>query len=431
MDLVGLLLFYLGANPLHVGLYINVINQIESMGIDVNLVVNQLLDVRHPLKNLNERSFITKQIIRPSRQWISGKVYGPIIFHYRIKSLYLFTLLRILIKPYRQGKRIILHARTLHVADVALRLKRLLPGMQVISELEGDIESEVMYSMNSSRHLSQSNLRRLLRIHSHATQRVLLGSDVVLCVSNRLKEILTERHSLSDQQKQRIRIFPTVVSSNGFYFDNLKREEIRREWRFEDRFVMVYSGNLATPWQLPKETVDLFCMIRKIRTEALFLILSPETEHKFILPHLHGAGLSVDDYQLRSVVYEKMPACLCAADIGVALREKHLMNEVASPGKVVEYLLTGLPIILTEAVGEYPKQLLGNDLALVLSDPKDMSALEPLVRSFCSRDFGIEQRLKFSQWAAKHFSLEAWASFLDELYHGIITSPTSGDPQVT
>lgn len=411
--------FYLGAEPLHIGLYTHVINLMDKAGFEVVLVVRQLLDVRHPLRALIERKHVIKQYVRPGRRLMRGNLYGPIFFHYRAKILYLFPLLYILLGSYLRGKRIILHARTLHVADAALQIRRLLPKIRVIAELEGDGESELRYSLIKEKSYSNKDLTKRLQIHTSATERVLTMSDAVLCASKRLMEVLVERHKLSMKAQQKIFVFPTLVSGAMFNFDESKRDEIRQLWGLENQFVIVYSGNLVTPWQLPEETVRLFCQIRLIRADAHLFVLSPEPDHRFILPHLERAGIMTDDYQLRSATYEEVPGYLCAADVGIILREKHLMNEVASPGKMGEYLLSGLPVIMTESVGEYAAQLLGLDQVLILSDLRDWASVEQEVSTFCAQEFTDNQRLTFSNWAANRFSIESWAPVLEEVYRNL------------
>jgi hypothetical protein len=410
---------FLGANPLHTGLYVNVVNLMERAGFRVDLVVNQLLDFRHPIRNIRERRHIVTHIIGPSRTAIQGRLFGPIPFHYRAKTPYSLFLLGLALPPYLARRRLVFHARTLHVADAALRLKRFLPRLRVIAELEGDIQSELLYSIDRSRLPRGRSLERRMRRHFEATERVLRDSDAVLCVSNQLKNVLAERHGLPPRRRDQIAVFPTLVSASRFYFSEEKRTRVRRDLGLDNRFVVAYAGNLATPWQLPGETVDLFCVIKRLRPEACLLILAPEPDHEFILPHLRRAGVAAGDYQLRSIPYSNMPGVLAAADVGVVLRERHLMNEVASPGKVGEYLLSGLPVIMTESVGEYPAQLSGTSLALVLPDLSQRAALERAAQAFCARDFTSEQRLAFSHWAAQHFSLESRAPLLQEIYRSL------------
>jgi len=51
--------------------------------------------------------------------------------------------------------------------------------------------------------------------------------------------------------------------------------------------------------------------------------------------------------------HHEVPGYLAAADVGLLLREPCLVNRVASPVKFAEYLAAGLPVLLTEQIGDY------------------------------------------------------------------------------
>lgn len=59
---------------------------------------------------------------------------------------------------------------------------------------------------------------------------------------------------------------------------------------------------------------------------------------------------------------------LCASDIAVLLRENVPMNNVAAPTKFAEYILTGLPVIISQNVGDFSNFVIENDLGLVFNN---------------------------------------------------------------
>ena len=92
------------------------------------------------------------------------------------------------------------------------------------------------------------------------------------------------------------------------------------------------------------------------------------------------------------------------------------MNEVASPGKFAEYVLCGLPIIMTDGIGDYSAQMHGSALACILPDWSELGIAREAVQKFCRNDFSMAQRMAFSQWAAARFSMEALMPRLVDLY---------------
>jgi hypothetical protein len=53
------------------------------------------------------------------------------------------------------------------------------------------------------------------------------------------------------------------------------------------------------------------------------------------------------------VAASEVPEYLVSADYGLLIREKSVTNKVASPVKFAEYLACGLPVIISEQLGDY------------------------------------------------------------------------------
>ena len=76
----------------------------------------------------------------------------------------------------------------------------------------------------------------------------------------------------------------------------------------------------------------------------------------------------IKNFRIISVKYEDMPAYLDACDFGFCLRENNIINLVASPTKVLEYISRNVKPILTEYVGDYSRKLGENNLAFVINE---------------------------------------------------------------
>ncbi|HRB52290.1 MAG TPA: glycosyltransferase, partial [Bacteroidia bacterium] len=53
------------------------------------------------------------------------------------------------------------------------------------------------------------------------------------------------------------------------------------------------------------------------------------------------------------VKHSEVSEILKSCDIGILIREKSVTNQVASPTKFAEYLSAGLPVIISEGIGDY------------------------------------------------------------------------------
>ena len=214
-------------------------------------------------------------------------------------------------------------------------------------------------------------------------------------------------------------VIPTLASRKQFFFDPERRERTRRALGLQDRYVVIYSGNLRGHWQVPEKLVEAFLAIRRVRPTARFLVLTQETDRRYIEPHLERGGVAAADVRMLSCPHAQVADHLCAADVGLLLRERHPVNEVAAPGKFAEYVLSGLPIIMTEGIGDFSEAMRATELACVLPDLADAGDWRERVQGFCTRDFTLGQRADFSRWAAERFAVEERAPELAALYRSV------------
>src|SRR5262249_40680985 len=171
------------------------------------------------------------------------------------------------------------------------------------------------------------------RYYRDAGGRIVRNADAVLCVSERLREVLIHRYALTDDRARRLHVLPTFASRATFRFAAATRARVRAANGLDGRYVVIYSGNLRGAWQVPHKLVEAFAAVRAARDDAFFLVLSPEADHHHIAPHLTRAGLAPSDYRLQSAAHAQVVEFLCAADVGLLLRDRHPMNEAASPRK--------------------------------------------------------------------------------------------------
>jgi glycosyltransferase involved in cell wall biosynthesis len=204
-----------------------------------------------------------------------------------------------------------------------------------------------------------------------------------------------------------------------FHFDPAKRQELRRTLGLEHRFVVVYSGNLAGKWQVPHRLVEMFLLIRRGIPDAFFLILTPEKDRKRIAPHLQQAGLSAEHFSMHSCPHGDVVRYLCAGDVGLLLRERHPANEAGAPGKFAEYMLSGLPIVMTEGIGDFSEQVRDQPFACVLPGLDRLEDSTARIHAFCRRAVSAEDRFAQSRWGAERFSTELRIAQLAALYRSL------------
>jgi len=414
---------YVGGDTLHTGIYVDLIRRLEDEGLVVGLVT-RLRVSPNPLATW--RAWRDRGLIGPNRiEAVRGRIRGdvhPLPIWNLFPGLSAPALARILGVPAAPGRRVVVHTRQIVMARLALALKRRWPALRVIAELEGDDLAEVRYKRSKTEH--PTPWLRLLwalehRYYERAERQILTESDAVICVSRRLREVMVQRYALEPHRAERVHVIPTLASRREFSFDPDRRERARRALGLQDRFVVLYSGNLRGRWQVPEKLVQAFVDIRQVRPTAFFLVLTPETDRGRIEPLLSGAALPARDVRVLSCPHGEIVDHLRAADVGLLLRERHPMNEVAAPGKFAEYVLSGLPIVMTEGIGDFSAPMRGSEFACVLPDLADADDCRERIQRFCARDFDPEERSAFSRWAAERFATETCTPQLAGLYRTV------------
>jgi glycosyltransferase involved in cell wall biosynthesis len=110
---------------------------------------------------------------------------------------------------------------------------------------------------------------------------------------------------------------------------------------------------------------DLFRLIKRTRPEAFFLAITPQVSR--MDEACCAAGICSEDYKAVAGEPTTVPAYLGAADLGLLLRERTLVNEVASPVKFGEYLAAGVPVVITDGVGDLSTLVNDRGVGVVLS----------------------------------------------------------------
>lgn len=195
----------------------------------------------------------------------------------------------------------------------------------------------------------------------HAWEKsVVLNSDFRIAVSEELVKYWNVRYGYNENNHV---VIPCTLNT-GFRPEMLKQEEIEKErekMNFKpDDIVLVYSGSTAG-WQ----SFDLLQgFLQKTLSEnknVKVLFLSEKDKNvdqlKTVFP---------DKIFQTFVKHSEVSGILKSCDIGILIREKSVTNQVASPTKFAEYLSAGLPVIISEGIGDYTSFVQQNDCGWVL-----------------------------------------------------------------
>jgi len=133
----------------------------------------------------------------------------------------------------------------------------------------------------------------------------------------------------------------------------------------EGRTVLGYAGTLAA-WQCGEEMLSLFSRLHRRDQTLFFLLLAPAREHETALAAAAAAKIPEDALLMAEVPHDQVPACLQRVHVGMLLRRDDPVNRVSSPTKFAEYLAAGVPVLMTDVIGDYSADCANEDLGLVL-----------------------------------------------------------------
>jgi glycosyltransferase involved in cell wall biosynthesis len=205
-------------------------------------------------------------------------------------------------------------------------------------------------------------------VEAHAVRR----ASSVITRTLRAKRILVDR-AAAECDERKIFVIPNGRDESEFS-PRAPEERARIRERFgvsPNAPWMLFVGSVGPQYCL-RATVELFERVRERRSDARLHVLTgqPAAAHEMVGAR-HSRNGSI---WIGRVPPEEVPLYMAAADLGVALRLPTFSQRAVSPIKVAEYLLSGLPVVVTAGVGDLESQL-SQDAALILPDTERSSLI--------------------------------------------------------
>lgn len=209
--------------------------------------------------------------------------------------------------------------------------------------------------------LKRGQWNLLAYYHRHRELEAWRKSDVLLCVSERFRTYLTEKMGRND-----IAVVPCCVNERQFRFLPDARKRLRQKlgWSAQTP-VVAYCGGLSV-WQRIEDVLRLFAAIKSRAPALKCLLLTSDPGRMSELAR--RTGLAGSGFHCLRAPHEAIPDWLSTADAGIILRHNVLVNNVASPVKIAEYLACGLPVICSPGIGDLSDMVQNEQVGVVLAD---------------------------------------------------------------
>jgi len=243
------------------------------------------------------------------------------------------------------------------------------------------------------------SLRKYMAIaHIFQTEyKTLITADMIFAVSEKLIEYFEFTYNID---RRKFILYPCLSEQTKFYYSEKIRNKARKSLKIpEHNTVLLYSGGLSEEWHITREMFAFFNTISENISDITFLVLTKDNVglNNFLKLYPRLIEKSICLNAKNEQVFE----FLNAADFGILFRENTIMNNVASPSKYAEYILCGLPVIISEGVGDFSKFTIDHRLGQVL---KNSELKNPEKISFYQLFNQKFDRLYISQIGIKYLS---------------------------
>lgn len=204
-------------------------------------------------------------------------------------------------------------------------------------------------------------------------------ADGFVILTEKGREILfpESKETGFDKFGRPVEVIPCCVD-----FDRFKsagensRREMRRKLNVENRRVIAYIGSFGG-WYLTEEMADFFGAAKEQDASTFALVLT-QSNPGMIAELLKSRGFSENDYLIKKVLPEEIPAFLSAADMAISFIKACYSKQASSPTKIAEYLACGLPLISNSGVGDLDALIEGEKVGVILRGFAKENYLEAL-----------------------------------------------------
>jgi len=232
-------------------------------------------------------------------------------------------------------------------------------------------------------------------------QDVVRKADKTTCVSRAIRDNLQSHNPSSN-----IAVIPTFVDDVRFRFNPGACREIRHTLGVGNRPVFVSSAGSAK-WQMTSDLIKWCARISDLWPESYFLVLSlvPDEAHVLATKWLRPGCFLV-----KRVPYTEVGKYLSAADIGLLFRDRSWTNRVAAPTKFSEYACSGLPVCITDGIGDTEEYVRTTGFGVIIDSAKEVPNTSSL-RGLLNID-----REDSSQKGLKEYGRSRWLKVLEREY---------------
>lgn len=218
---------------------------------------------------------------------------------------------------------------------------------------------------------------------------------------------------------EKIICIPNWVDTN-FIYPYPKNNLFRETYQLQDKFVVLYSGNIALTQGL-ETVIEAAVYLRDIR-DIIFVIVGEEQALERLQMKCCACGVN-NVLLLQFQPREMLPVMLAAADVGLVLQKKNVVT-FNMPSKIQVLLASGRPIIASvpcDGMAARAIQQSGGGMLVEPECPKALAQAILELRSDSHQVNALGQQGR--RYAVEHYSFESALNQYEALFHALAGHP--------
>lgn len=375
----------------------------EEMTFNVNFLI-KIGDYIKLRKNL-------KEFKRSMREKLNGSVSIYPAFRSKSRLGINIAVAILFIKLlFHYNKKIVVHGRGTFSAIIAAKLKSIRRNVSFIYDVRADSSAEFKFNAEKQG-LPEKMIDDFVNDQNIIQRYLTARAAHLFCVSSILKKRLIE---LTKAAESKITILPCLADNRKFYFDRERRLSLRKDLGLENKFVFIYTGGTGA-WHYTDEVYRIIGNLLLKYEKSFFVILTPDTDAaadlaKTILPD--------GRYIIKNAKQDEVSDYMLASDMGILLRERHPLNEVASPTKFAEYIMSGLPVLISEGIGDYSPFVADHKLGIILKNDESDEEIINMVAPYYAMNGSLNKE-QIASLGAQYFSKQKYIDLMKGIYKKI------------
>lgn len=286
-------------------------------------------------------------------------------------------------------------ARNVIAANIALKARRFTGIQKVCFDGRGAIAAEW--------HEYDVTVVENWKKNIHALEsRAVMEADFRIAVTEKLIDYWHDRYGYSEGKHV---VIPCTLNSSfkAHVPNDMEKKTARLSMGLsEDDIVLAYSGSVAGWQSFPELYKYLGPFLTASKNHKIIFLAREEENITRLEKEFPGQVIR------KWVSHHEVPSVLAACDTGILIREKSITNKVASPTKFAEYLSAGLPVLISEEVGDYTDFVKAHECGMIANG----HGIPPLSPST------YETRARMIELVKKNFTKDAQLEHYKEvIYH--------------